>query len=315
LASKTDDSWRLREQAAERRAALAQEQRDWQKLTPEQRAQVKAARAGGVPVLPGQALETPAPDPAVQGTVWTREHAREHVMDAYGRSVAFIIETGRRLEHAKTFLPHGQYGPFVRDDLRWSDDKAERYRKIAEVFLQVVESKSAKCRSLPASVSALAALAAAPPEHLAAAIDAGRITPDMTVREAGELASELKELAAPGSLAELAAGQQEEPAQQQAAEEPAEPVQQPQKDAPAPAEVAAPKPVTSPNADEDPPEKSSGETSPPPSSDATCPNCADRDKRIAALEAALAKRDEDFDKAGATIQELRRQLAELETGS
>ncbi len=148
-------------------------------------------------------LAVPEPEKPLEGTVWTREVAREHVMGAYGLVVELIIKTGSALADAKLFLPHGQYTPFVAEDLPFGMDMAQRYTKIAAVFPQVLESKTARARFLPASVTTLAILASAPPEQLMTAVDDGRITPEMTRADAEKLAGVLKA----DAIQALAAGQ------------------------------------------------------------------------------------------------------------
>ena len=50
-----------------------------------------------------------------------------------GRVVADVIEVGQRLKHAKRLCGHGNFGPWLKREFRWSEDTAERYMSIAEL--------------------------------------------------------------------------------------------------------------------------------------------------------------------------------------
>jgi len=102
--------------------------------------------------------------------VWSRDRARDHVMDAYGKSVAMIIETGRRLAEAKAHLPR-QFLAFVKSDLPFGYHEARRYMLIAAAFGPILDGPDvARVQRLPAAVGTLAVLAELPADVIASSV-------------------------------------------------------------------------------------------------------------------------------------------------
>jgi hypothetical protein len=124
-------------------------------------------------------------DSARRGTVWTPEHAAEHVRAAYGREVTAVIATGLALREAKERLPHG----------KWAEAVALMPfgSRTAQKYMQAAELNASHATHLPASVEMLATLARLPDETLAKAVEAGMVTPEMARHEAQEVVTGLLE--------------------------------------------------------------------------------------------------------------------------
>jgi hypothetical protein len=129
----------------------------------------------------GKAVEA---DSARQGTVWTPEHAAEHVRAAYGREVGAVLATGQALAEAKDRLPHGQWAAAVAL-LPFADRTARRYMRVAAN--SVLAANRPKWAVLPSSVHALDQLAQLADARLAAALEDGTVTAEMTLEDAKAL--------------------------------------------------------------------------------------------------------------------------------
>jgi hypothetical protein len=106
---------------------------------------------------------------------WARE-----ITFLYGKTVAAIIEVGRKLNEAKAALPHGDFSPMIKRDLPFGERSAQQYMQIAR---HSVLSNPQSSAHLPSSVCALAELARMPEAELEDAIERGDIRPDMVARD------------------------------------------------------------------------------------------------------------------------------------
>lgn len=116
---------------------------------------------------------------------WSPDEAARYVIDAYAKSVAAVVETGRRLVEAKQSLPHGQWLPMVKL-LPFSERTAQDLMRIA---LHDAIANAQHAADLPSSWTTLAVLAQLPPDEVAQRVKAKQITPEITRKQAQEWAS------------------------------------------------------------------------------------------------------------------------------
>ena len=126
----------------------------------------------------------PPPQQFDQAAMWAERIGRQ-----WGKTVADVINTGRLLLKAKDELNHGEWGyMFVADavpkPLPFGQDYAAMLMRIAK---NPILANSANRRNLPSSVSALYELAQLPHDVLAAALQQGRVTPEMRAKQAAKL--------------------------------------------------------------------------------------------------------------------------------
>jgi polyhydroxyalkanoate synthesis regulator phasin len=158
----------------------------------------------------------PAGSPLV-GSVWTVDKAVGHVMEAYGRSVAAILDIGHRLYEAKGRLPPGSVPPGVRPADRWrypspwrqvvdrlpfGERSAERYIQVYLAFGQLACSDPPHVAALPADVATLGMLAQLPVDILPGMVASGEIHVKLSRAEAQTLVSRLQVSAGEGGSRE-----------------------------------------------------------------------------------------------------------------
>lgn len=119
---------------------------------------------------------------------WARR-VRAH----WARSVDGIVAAGRELEAAKADLGHGNWLRMLEAHLPFSKSTAEYLMSIAR---NEALANSHHGGNLPASWRTLGELARIPAEQLEEAIEAGDVQPDMSRKDAKQLASRL--FASPG---------------------------------------------------------------------------------------------------------------------
>lgn len=90
--------------------------------------------------------------------------------------VAGVVAAGQLLVEVRRSLPRGGFGPMLRTELGWNDDKAERLMAVAR---HEVLADSANFAELPASPNTLYELTKVPLADLRRAIATGRVHPDM----------------------------------------------------------------------------------------------------------------------------------------
>lgn len=123
-------------------------------------------------------------------STWTPEHAAEYVTESWRSAVESIIETGRRLIEAKRRVGHGQWLKTV-ELLPFGDETARRLMAIAS---DPGLSNPSTWRDLPPAWRTMFELSGLPEGELTKAIEAGRVTPDLTHAEARELVASIKRI-------------------------------------------------------------------------------------------------------------------------
>lgn len=106
------------------------------------------------------------------------------IKEAWGRSVAAVVDTGRLLAEAKAALGHGEWMRLCHQLLPFSHDKA---RDLMAIAAHERLANYDHARNLPSSWTTLAALARLDNKTFDEALDAGVITPDMERRQAQRL--------------------------------------------------------------------------------------------------------------------------------
>jgi hypothetical protein len=110
-----------------------------------------------------------------------------------GQAVAGFIAAGRHLIEAKQQIPHGGWEGWVRQQVGISPQTAH---KLMEVARHPALSNLAHARDLPSSWPTLYELSQLEPPLVEAAIQSGRITPELERKEARALVIEYKQKAA-----------------------------------------------------------------------------------------------------------------------
>jgi len=95
-----------------------------------------------------------------------------------------IVKTGIHLIKAKEVLPHGEWEPFLRNDLRIQPRTAERFMAIARHPVLASQERS---RQLPAAWGTLYELSRMEAPALINAIEAGEVHPDMERKDAANI--------------------------------------------------------------------------------------------------------------------------------
>ena len=110
-------------------------------------------------------------------TVWA-----DRIRGQMARTVEAIVATGQEIVEAKAAVGHGNWYPLL-ERIGMGEDTAERFMAIAGngAFLN-----PATLRDLPASRTTLATLARLDPDEIVEAVEAGKITPNTTQRQAVE---------------------------------------------------------------------------------------------------------------------------------
>lgn len=84
----------------------------------------------------------------------TDSNALEAIRDRIkGRNKNYRIETGRDLIEAKTLLPHGEFGAWLKDNFNWSESTAQNFMNAA----RLVDKSPEVAILAPSAVIALAA--------------------------------------------------------------------------------------------------------------------------------------------------------------
>ncbi len=121
--------------------------------------------------------------PVVSVEVARIDELASEVRSCLQRSLSSVLDAGRIILTAKAELPHGSWLPFL--------EMAGINERTAQRLMTVVQhpllSNPDRCSDLPGSMRALAELARLDEEELLPLIEAGAITPDLTVRGAQEL--------------------------------------------------------------------------------------------------------------------------------
>jgi hypothetical protein len=100
-------------------------------------------------------------------------------------TVENIITMGKVLLEAKAALPHGEFTAMVEAELGWNMSQAQRLMKIAR---HPILTNTATLPLLPARREVLYKLTQVPEEKISEAIEAGEITPSLTMNTAKRLA-------------------------------------------------------------------------------------------------------------------------------
>jgi hypothetical protein len=106
----------------------------------------------------------------------------------YARIDRLALDLGRDLQEALDAVGRREYERWVERDLPFGLDKARRLRMIHKAYEHLPPER---LKQLPSPWQSLYALTRVPPEQLSAAVDDGRVHPEMTVRESIEIAREL----------------------------------------------------------------------------------------------------------------------------
>jgi len=85
------------------------------------------------------------------------QDARDEIQRLRNQTGKNLLELGRLLIEVKDRLPHGQFGPWLMAEFRWSDRHARRLMRVAEVFESDSESDLLVAFLEPAALHALAA--------------------------------------------------------------------------------------------------------------------------------------------------------------
>lgn len=117
------------------------------------------------------------------------EEAAAYVLEAWGKAVQGIIETGQRLIEKKAEKGHGWWLTFVEHHLPFSERTTQMLMGIGR---HSAISNPQHVADLPASWGTLAELARLPPAEVETAITEGRITADMSRADAEELTGPTK---------------------------------------------------------------------------------------------------------------------------
>lgn len=113
------------------------------------------------------------------------------------KSLEYAIALGKELVALKEVVPHGQFGRYFSDSEQPVEDPlpfAMRWAQTLMVVAQnpaIAQAKAHHDSLLPHDINTLYQLAALPPPAIEAAIEAGRITPDLTRAEAKALKREI----------------------------------------------------------------------------------------------------------------------------
>lgn len=102
-----------------------------------------------------------------------------------GRAVEGIVSAGRNLIAAKADVQHGEWLPMLAE-IGIGEDMAGRLMRIGR---NDALSNSASLRNLPTAVMALYELSRMGPDDIEDGIQHGRITPDMTIKDAKQYAT------------------------------------------------------------------------------------------------------------------------------
>tara|TARA_R110000868_G_scaffold29889_24_gene111143 strand:+ start:795 stop:1859 length:1065 start_codon:yes stop_codon:yes gene_type:complete len=114
-----------------------------------------------------------------------RRHWAARIGESWGGAVAAVLATGRELAAAKDALPHGDFLAMIESDLPFTKRTAQMLMKIAA---DERLTKAQRVSLLPASWGTLYELTRLDDDTFAAALEDGRIRPDMERNEAGLLA-------------------------------------------------------------------------------------------------------------------------------
>lgn len=114
----------------------------------------------------------------------SREVWAGRIREAYGQTVEAVFQVGRELIQAKKELPHGEFMVMVGKELPFSVDAAERFMAISQ---SPNFNNPNNVRNLPNSWGTLYQLRRLDPAAFAAAVDAGKIHPEMTRADAEAL--------------------------------------------------------------------------------------------------------------------------------
>jgi len=114
----------------------------------------------------------------------TVEEWREFIVEPWQKAVESIIETGKRLIHAKEKVEHGQWLKIFEGNKPFSERTAERLMAIAR---HSILSNPANLPVLPPSWSTLYELSQIPENILSRYIAEGKIYPELIGLEAHEL--------------------------------------------------------------------------------------------------------------------------------
>ena len=113
------------------------------------------------------------------------------------RTCADIIKIGQLLTDAKACLEHGEWGEWLRNEFAWSQDTAERFMNVSEIY---GDADSATLRKLDTSALYELARPSTPQEarHAVEALIADGAAPSLTdikriIREAKPIPDEPKE--------------------------------------------------------------------------------------------------------------------------
>lgn len=108
----------------------------------------------------------------------------ERIRDAYGQTVEAVFQVGRELLQAKEALPHGEFMVMVERELPFSPRTAQCYMAIASSENFQMRSSAAH---LPSSWTTLDVLQRLDASTFDAAVQAGKVHPEMTRAEAEAL--------------------------------------------------------------------------------------------------------------------------------
>lgn len=122
-------------------------------------------------------VEQPLPldGEVVDAGQWTPQEAADYVLESYGKSIAYMIETGCRLNEVKAKVGHGNWLPTL-ELLPFGVRQAQRFMAIADH--PDIRNASHETH-LPASVYTLSVLAQLPTGEIPKRIEAGEITPEL----------------------------------------------------------------------------------------------------------------------------------------
>lgn len=113
------------------------------------------------------------------------------------KSLEYAIALGKELVALKEAVPHGQFGRYFSDSEQPVEDPlpfATTWARMLMTMAQnpaIAHAKQQHADVLPHDITTLYQLAALPPPAIEAAIEAGRITPDLTRAEAKALKREI----------------------------------------------------------------------------------------------------------------------------
>lgn len=112
-----------------------------------------------------------------------RERAQS-IKGHLGRAVEGIVSAGRELVEAKAEVAHGEWLPLLEET---GIDQGTA-RRLMSIGRNPAISNRGNCHDFPAAIRALYELSRMDPDDIDHGIETGRITPDMTIREAREYA-------------------------------------------------------------------------------------------------------------------------------